>query len=71
MSRNFGNPAQVVGGFQEGSLAVPREIASHRHRKRLRGIVSVGALLVMAAACYTVVFVLIDKWYTGGSLGIL
>ena len=71
MTRNFGNPAQMAGNLREGGLAVPQESSNHGVRRGLRGLFALGALFVMAAASYTVVFVLIDKWYKGGSLGIL
>ncbi len=40
-------------------------------RRNWRGIFALGFLFVSALASYGLVFVLIDKWYKGGSLGIL
>lgn len=71
MTRSFGNPAQTAGSLGDGGLTVSQGRSNRGLRRGLRGIFALGALFVMAAASYTVVFVLIDKWYKGGSLGIL
>lgn len=81
MTRNVTNAAPAGGDLQDGSVAVAdgyrgrnfqgQGYQAQSQRKGLRGLFAVGFLIVSAAVSYGIVFVLIDKWYKGGSLGIL
>jgi len=68
--RIFGNPARIAQGARGGHVAVSG-LSGYAQRKGWRGIFALGFLFVMAATGYGVVFVLIDKWFKGGTLGIL
>ncbi len=74
MTRNATNAAPANGDLHDGPVAVAdgyREPGFQGQRKGLRGLFALGFLIVSAAVSYGIVFVLIDKWYKGGSLGIL
>ncbi|MFQ5773776.1 MAG: hypothetical protein ACE5GS_04605 [Kiloniellaceae bacterium] len=71
MTRNFGNPARIAEDLRHGELAASSGFSDHGHRRGWRGLFALGFLFVSAAAGYGLMFVLIDKWYKGGSLGIL
>ena len=65
----------VTGSFQAPSFEGPglqgTGYQGQSHRRGLRGALALGFLLLSAAMSYGIVFVLLDKWYKGGTLGIL
>jgi hypothetical protein len=76
MTRNLTNAAPASGDLQDGPVAVAdgyrgQDFQGQSQRKGLRGLFALGFLIVSAAVSYGIVFVLIDKWYKGGTLGIL
>ena len=74
MTRNATDAAPATGDLHDGSVAVADGYQGQGvqgQRKGLRGLFALGFLIVSAAMSYGIVFVLIDKWYKGGSLGIL
>jgi len=70
MTQNFTKTAPAGGDVGDGSVAVSKGFHGFGQRKGLRGIFALGFLVFSAAISYGAVFVLIDKWYKGGSLGI-
>ena len=70
MTQNFTEVAPASGDVVDGGIAVSRGLPGYRQRKGLRGLFALGFLVVSAAISYGTVFVLIDMWYKGGSLGI-
>ena len=71
MTQNFTNAAPARGDAADGGVTVAQGFQGQGQRKGLRGLCAVGFLILSAAVSYGIVFVLIDKWYKGGSLGIL
>ena len=69
MTRGSGNPTRTPENAKVGDLAYTAGVQSQR--KGWRGFFALGVLLVTAAAGYGLMFVVIDKIYKGGSLGIL
>ena len=69
MARNSGNPARMPENASGGELTYAPEFQGER--KKWRGTFALGVLLVTAAAGYGLLFVVIDKIYKGGSLGLL
>lgn len=65
MSQNFTEASRL------SEADISHKFQEVRHRKGLRGHLALGFLLLSAAFSYVAVFVLIDMWYKGGSLGIL
>ena len=57
--------------MQDLSSATPVTGSAGSQRKRFRGALALGFLILSTAMSYGIVFVLIDKWYKGGSLGLL
>lgn len=71
MTQDFTNAAPANGDARDGAITVTNGFQGHGQRKGLRGVFALGFLISSAAVSYGIVFVLIDKWYKGGSLGIL
>ncbi len=81
MTQHFSNAAPVAGdagdrgipvtGAFQGPVLQGTGYQGQGQRKGLRGILALGFLILSAAMSYGIVFVLLDKWYKGGSLGIL
>lgn len=76
MTQDFSDAAPVGGNAGEGGVSVrPGFQDQHLHgqsqRKGLRGALALSFFILSAAVSYGIVFVLIDKWYKGGTLGIL
>ena len=70
MTQNFTKTAPAVGDVGDGSVAISRGYHGLGQRRGLRGLLALGFLVISAAISYGTVFVLIDMWYKGGSLGI-
>lgn len=71
MAHNNGGSALVADNRRQGDFfreAGKEAVGRHRN---LRGAFALGFLFLSAVAGYGLVFVLIDKWYKGGTLGIL
>ena len=76
MVQNISNAAPVGGDAGEGGVSVSsgfqgQDIHAQGQRKGLRGALVLAFFFLSAGLSYGIVFVLIDKWYKGGSLGIL
>ncbi len=71
MAQNLTDAAPVRGDASDGGMSVAQGFQGQGRRKGLRGLFALGFLFLTAALSYGTVFVLIDKWYKGGSLGIL
>lgn len=71
MTRNFGNPARIAEDVRHDELLKAPSRWRPTGRWSWRGVLALAFLFVSAAAGYGLMFVLIDKWYKGGSLGIL
>lgn len=69
--RNLGDTARIAEDVRYSELTAGPAFAGHGRGTGLRGIFALGFLFVTAAAGYGLIFLLIDKWYKGGSLGIL
>lgn len=67
-SRCCSGPTQEL---QRVGMSYSREISGRRRARPLRGLLAIGVLLLTAATGYAAMFVLFDKWYKGGTLGIL
>ena len=70
MTQNFAKTAPATGDVGSGGVTIPRGFQVYGQRKGLRGLFALGFLVLSAAVSYGTVFVLIDMWYKGGSLGI-
>ena len=73
MMQNLSSAAPVTGDVGDQGISVPHAMSGRAggQRKSIRGSLALGFLILSAAMSYGIVFVLIDKWYKGGSLGLL
>jgi len=71
--QNLSSASPVTGNAGDQGILVPHAMPGRAvgHRKSVRGSLALGFLILSAAMSYGIVFVLIDKWYKGGSLGLL
>ena len=67
MTQNLGIPARTLQGARDVAAS---GFAFRGRRRTWRGTFALGFLFVTAVAGYGLIFVLIDKWYKGGTLGI-
>ena len=70
MTQNFTNIAPAGAKAHDGGIAMGSGFHGQTRRKGMRGLFALGFLILSAAVSYGAVFVLIDMWYKGGSLGI-
>lgn len=70
MTQDFTDVAAVGADAGEGRISATQGFHGQGRRKGLRGLFALGFLVLSAAISYAAVFVLIDKWYKGGSLGL-
>ena len=71
MTRSLSDAAPAGPEAVHGGNPIPVGSQHHGRHKGLRGRFAVGFLILSAVIAYGAVLVLIDKWYKGGSLGIL
>lgn len=73
MIQNLSSAAPVAGNASDQGVPVSHAMSGRAqgHRKSIRGPLALGFLILSAAMSYGIVFVLIDKWYKGGSFGLL
>ncbi|RMD63209.1 MAG: hypothetical protein D6826_05485 [Alphaproteobacteria bacterium] len=73
MTHNAGKMAHVTDGSFVPVFISPdkHDKQERKHNRGWRGIFALSFLFLTTVAGYAAVFVLIDKWYKGGSLGIL
>lgn len=69
MTRNSGSPARTAENADLSEIGYSSD--SQSQRKNWRGAFALGLLFVTAVAGYGLVFVVIDKVYKGGGLGLL
>ncbi len=70
MTQNFTKTIPVAGNVSDSGMTISQGFQGYGQRKGLRGLFALGFLVLSAAVSYGTVFVLIDMWYKGGSLGI-
>ncbi len=70
MTQNFTNIAPAGADAHDGGITLAPSFHGQTRRKGMRGLFALGFLIFSAAVSYAAVFILIDMWYKGGSLGI-